>query len=107
MNNQRVWWALAFAVLMVPLTTRTVRSEPGQSFEVGCTLPFDGLQHEIDNQCPRDGDPMGTPEGKAQNRFKTNFCASDPAIEVTKAAFGRSPLTPAAGHPVTPRATQT
>jgi hypothetical protein len=69
------WWA-------IPL-----RSQPGQAFDVGCTLPFEGLHHDIDDQCPREGDPSSSAEGKLQNRFKTNFCATGTSIEVTKITF--------------------
>jgi hypothetical protein len=66
------WWA-------TPL-----RSQLGQAFDVECTLPFEGLHHAIDDQCPREGDPTSSPDGKTQNTFKTNYCVEGNPIEVTK-----------------------
>jgi len=58
-----------------------------QPFVPGCTVPFQPEPHEIDAKCGRQGDPTGSAEGKLQNEFKTNYCASGTPIEVTAFTF--------------------
>jgi hypothetical protein len=48
---------------------------------VGCTLPFTGQSHDIDQHCPNEGCAKKEND-KAQNRIKNNFCAAGPAIQI-------------------------
>ena len=56
-------------------------------FAPGCPMPFTPEPHDIDNKCARQGDPNGSAEGKLQNEFKTNYCATEGPIEVTAVSF--------------------
>src|SRR5206468_5588602 len=56
-------------------------------FVAGCSLPFTGEPHDIDDKCAREGDPDGDENGKAQNKLKTNFCAPGDPITITDVTF--------------------
>src|SRR5437868_2232465 len=43
-----------------------------QPFVVGCTLPFTGQNHDIDQHCPNEGCAKKEND-KAQNKIKSNF----------------------------------
>ena len=82
MNRRRHLTGLVLAAITaVPLLAQN------HPFVAGCSLPFTGEPHDIDDKCAREGDPDGGPNGKLQNQFKTNFCASDDPITVTDVTF--------------------
>ncbi len=57
-------------------------------FVVGCTLPFTGQSHDIDQHCPNEGCAKREND-KAQNKIKNNFCAAGPAIQISAASIDK------------------
>jgi hypothetical protein len=82
MNARNCVGGVLFAGALAWLTAPRLASQ-APSFVAGCTMPFQGDAHDIDDKCSREGDPSGGPEGKLQNQFKTNYCATGGPIEVT------------------------
>lgn len=64
-----------------PANPSTCTPPIDQPFVVGCTLPFTGQGHDIDQHCPNDGCAKKEND-KAQNRIKNNFCSAGPAIQI-------------------------
>jgi len=62
-------------------------------FQPPCTLPFHEIQqhHSIDDACRMEGKSLD-PAQLAQNTAKNNFCASEPAIDLTINDFAALPF---------------
>jgi hypothetical protein len=71
-----------------PANPSTCTPPIDQPFVVGCTLPFTGQSHDIDQHCPNDGCAKKEND-KAQNRIKNNFCGAGPAIQISTASIDK------------------
>src|SRR5262245_13037836 len=82
---------LATALLI--LAASTVCPVAATKFIPGCTLPFKPIQvkQPIDSACGMEGKftkpADDTPEHRAQNRVKNNFCASGEPLDLTFTDF--------------------
>src|SRR6266446_2343791 len=71
-----------------PANPSTCTPPIDQAFVVGCTLPFTGQSHDIDQHCPNEGCAKREND-KAQNKIKNNFCAAGPAIQISAASIDK------------------
>jgi hypothetical protein len=71
-----------------PANPATCAPPIDQPFVVGCTLPFTGQSHDIDQHCPNEGCAK-RPNDKAQNKIKNNFCAAGPAIQISATSIDK------------------
>ena len=71
-----------------PANPATCTPTIDQPFVVGCTLPFTGPSHDIDQHCPNEGCAKREND-KAQNRIKNNFCAAGPAIQINATSIDK------------------
>ncbi len=71
-----------------PANPSTCTPPLDQPFVVGCTLPFTGQSHDIDQHCPNEGCAKKDND-KAQNRIKNNFCSAGPAIQISTTSIDK------------------
>src|SRR5689334_15974387 len=78
-SNSRLAGVLCFTLLSVATAIPA-----GAQFQSTCTLPFHEIQqhHPIDAGCRAEGSSP-VPAQLAQNRAKNNFCATEPAVDLT------------------------
>lgn len=81
--------SFVLALTFASWSTEAVHSEGQTKFLPGCatsSLPFNE-RHDIDQKCPRSGDPSSSQASQAQNKAKTNLCAGGDAVTITDQTF--------------------
>jgi hypothetical protein len=70
----------------LPFAAVSAVAQDGSPFSAGCSLPFTGLAHPIDDDCGIDGKSTNA-DKVAESHAKNNFCATGPAVWATFTTF--------------------
>jgi hypothetical protein len=63
---------------------------PNKAYVRGCNIPFQNpVSHQIDQDCPNEGNCNAAGGSKLQNEFKNNYCAKGTPVEITFATMDR------------------